>query len=91
LTSDVGNFTNALFPGVSSLGAVVHARRNERDADQPETAPVFVTPRTRHQYVPLGGSFVSVAHVFFVVIDPTVKPEAAIGDEKLGSALSATS
>ena len=52
--------------GESRVGAVVHALRSGRGAAHGETAPDAAMARTRHQYVPFGKVFLTVALVFRV-------------------------
>src|SRR5688500_10533382 len=57
----------APYAGDWSAGADVHAFTRERGAVQDEGDPSLAIARTRHQYVPFGIVFLSVARVFRVV------------------------
>ncbi len=82
---ELGNVNGNPGFGESEAGNAVQDLLTERGVDHGDASPAFVA-RTRHQYVPFGTVFFSVARVFLVVKLPSPRPRT--GELKFRSAAS---
>jgi hypothetical protein len=71
-------------PGDSEIGAAVQFLTSERGSVHGDVSPLFDDARTRHQYVPFGSVFLSVARVLRVEKLPSPRPRT--GELKFRSA-----
>jgi hypothetical protein len=84
LIGPVGNVKGKPGAGESELGAAVQFFLNERGCVHAEVSPLLETARTRHQYVPFGSVFLTVARVLRVEKLPSPLPRT--GELKFRSA-----